>query len=273
MKPILPICLAASALTTSPSRADVSDLAAEWSETSNPHGHWSYNAGAIPLPHVTSWQRTLGGWTSAQPGWAFSEDGTNRIPFWFRSNGTENFPHDFIAGDIVVHTTDDTNGAGNGPAILVWTATQAVTVSITGAVWIGRDIGRAADWSVLYNGAVLTSGHLESGDPYSRANPFDLRQGSNGPSALINRHLAAGDTIGLRLQRFGQSGDFIGVRFTVTTGACPADFNADGQVNVQDFLAFLQAFAAADLRADIDGSGQVNVQDFLAFLQLYSAGC
>jgi hypothetical protein len=54
---------------------------------------------------------------------------------------------------------------------------------------------------------------------------------------------------------------------------CRADVTGDGQVNVQDFLAFLQLFAAADPRADFDNSGSVNVQDFLAFLQAFAAGC
>jgi hypothetical protein len=54
---------------------------------------------------------------------------------------------------------------------------------------------------------------------------------------------------------------------------CVPDFNGDGQVNVQDFLAFLSAYAAADPLTDITQDAQVNVQDFLAFLALYAAGC
>jgi hypothetical protein len=64
--------------------------------------------------------------------------------------------------------------------------------------------------------------------------------------------------------------------FSITTGGaaapCRVDMNCDGQVNVADFLAFLQLYAAGDPRADLNGGG-VNVSDFLLFLQLYSAGC
>jgi hypothetical protein len=60
--------------------------------------------------------------------------------------------------------------------------------------------------------------------------------------------------------------------FTVR-GSCAPDFNGDGQVNVSDFLAFLQAFAAGDARADFTQDGQVNVSDFLAFLQAFAQGC
>jgi hypothetical protein len=54
---------------------------------------------------------------------------------------------------------------------------------------------------------------------------------------------------------------------------CQADINGDGQVNVQDFLAFLSLFANADAQADINGDNVVNVQDFLAYLQIFSLGC
>jgi probable HAF family extracellular repeat protein len=56
-------------------------------------------------------------------------------------------------------------------------------------------------------------------------------------------------------------------------GVCRADVNGDGSVNVQDFLVYLQAFAAADSSADLNGDGSVTVQDFLVFLNLYGLGC
>jgi agmatine deiminase len=54
---------------------------------------------------------------------------------------------------------------------------------------------------------------------------------------------------------------------------CRADFDADGAVNVQDFLAFLGAYSAGEPRADTNGDGAVNIQDFLGFLTQFSAGC
>jgi hypothetical protein len=65
----------------------------------------------------------------------------------------------------------------------------------------------------------------------------------------------------------------MGWRISIVNPPCPADFNGDGAANLNDFLAYLTAFAAADLRADFDGNGQVNVQDFLGFLQAFAAGC
>jgi hypothetical protein len=57
------------------------------------------------------------------------------------------------------------------------------------------------------------------------------------------------------------------------SSACRADWDGDGQVNVQDFLGFLGGFAAGAMQADINDSGAVDIQDFLAYLQLFAAGC
>jgi hypothetical protein len=54
---------------------------------------------------------------------------------------------------------------------------------------------------------------------------------------------------------------------------CPADMTGDGQISVQDFLSYLQLYAAADARADMTGDGAVSVMDFLTYLSLYAAGC
>ena len=54
---------------------------------------------------------------------------------------------------------------------------------------------------------------------------------------------------------------------------CPADFNADGQVNTLDVLAFLNAWSAGDPAADFNDDGTVNTLDVLAFLNAWSAGC
>jgi hypothetical protein len=63
------------------------------------------------------------------------------------------------------------------------------------------------------------------------------------------------------------------VRAAIHTWSCPADFNADGALNVGDFLAFLATYSSGSPGADFNGDGHVNVQDFLAFLSSYSAGC
>ncbi|MBC7772844.1 MAG: hypothetical protein H7210_10145, partial [Pyrinomonadaceae bacterium] len=170
----------------------VFDLRTDWSEASNPNGVWSYRHGAALLPHVDAWQRNLGGWSIFQPGWARSEDANTRLPFWYRSNGSETFVHDNVAGDIVVHTTDPSNGVGSGPANVVWRAPVFGTVSVAGSAWMTRDIGRSNRWFVYRGGNGLTHGDIASGDPYSRANPFNLANGTGGAAVLQNIRVCGG---------------------------------------------------------------------------------
>jgi choice-of-anchor B domain-containing protein len=54
---------------------------------------------------------------------------------------------------------------------------------------------------------------------------------------------------------------------------CPSDFDADGQVNITDFLAYLAAYAAGDTRSDVNNDGTINLADFLAFLSYYASEC
>ena len=60
---------------------------------------------------------------------------------------------------------------------------------------------------------------------------------------------------------------------TYASDSCVADFNGDGLVNTQDFIAYLGAWSDGDLAADTNGDGIVNTQDFIAFLSLWVAGC
>ena len=54
---------------------------------------------------------------------------------------------------------------------------------------------------------------------------------------------------------------------------CPADFDKSGDLNSQDFVAYLNAFTAGDDSADFNGDGSVNSIDFAAYLNAFVAGC
>ncbi len=60
---------------------------------------------------------------------------------------------------------------------------------------------------------------------------------------------------------------------TPAGGRCPADFNADGAVNSQDFFDFLTAFFAQTPAADFNTDGAINSQDFFDFLNAFFAPC
>lgn len=60
---------------------------------------------------------------------------------------------------------------------------------------------------------------------------------------------------------------------TGTIALCPADFNGNGALGVDDFTAFRAAYLAGDMRADFTGDGVLGVADFTAFRAAYLAGC
>jgi hypothetical protein len=267
--------------------ADVYDLTDNWSDSDNPNGAWAYREASNALPHVDAWERGWDFWDDAQPGWAESETGNNRIPFWFRAVGVENFDHDWQVGDVIVHSTDDASGVGNGPANVAWTSPAAGSANLSGAVWMGRDIGRANNWTVYHNQTVLTSGHIESGDAYSRNNPFDLADGSGGEDVLKELALARGDELRLEFVRTTQYGDFIGVRLTIDfePGGLRGDMNCDGSVDFDDIDAFVTAlisreeyesqYPACDwLNGDINQDGSVDFNDIDGFVEcIIDSGC
>lgn len=54
---------------------------------------------------------------------------------------------------------------------------------------------------------------------------------------------------------------------------CPADFNDDGAVSVQDIFDFLSAYFGNGPGSDFNGDGGVSVQDIFDFLSAYFTGC
>jgi len=263
----------------------VDSAVASYSATANPNAAWSYREGANALPAVEDWEGVSNSWVSPQAGWARSEESTNRIPFFFKSNGSEQFAHDWQAGDLVVHTTDDANGIGNGAAELVWTSPFTGRITISGAVWMGREIGRANHWTLFRNGDELAGGDIASGDAYSRSSPFDFESGGHGgPSAIDHLYVRTGDEIRLVLTRTSQYGDFVGIEMNVS---CSETFRDCGDAalrfsrasvafprqpaNATDALFVLktavQQFTCDLCVCDVNSSGSITASDALLVLK------
>ena len=50
--------------------------------------------------------------------------------------------------------------------------------------------------------------------------------------------------------------------------------DASGSLTVNDFIAFLNRFAAGDLAAcDFSGNGLLDVNDFIGYLNAFATGC
>lgn len=184
--------------------ATVWDLQSDWSDQNNPNGPWSYNQGSAPLPLVPSftWAPIPG-----QPAWAPSNNPGDFLPVWLKARTAGPGGFDFLAGDVLVHTTDGFNGARSGLANVTWTSPFTGTADISGSLWNIRNIGRSNTWQLLDNGSVIASGFLASGDGHGRLNPETF--------AFTSLALTAGDTLELLLSRNSGAGDFVGIDFAI----------------------------------------------------------
>jgi len=192
----------------------VYDLVSDWSDQSNPAGTWTYREGVNALPHVDDWRPLL--INVAQPAWSRQDTNSNYLPTWFKSTTDNPSGFDFRAGDVVVHSTDTFRGP-MGDANVLWTSPIGGVADVSGSIWMVRDIGRGNTWRLSHNGSVLTSGHVSSGDPYSRAQPFQFSSGSGGVSAVSAIQIGVGDQLRLDVlaDNRASGGDFVGLTLTL----------------------------------------------------------
>jgi hypothetical protein len=54
---------------------------------------------------------------------------------------------------------------------------------------------------------------------------------------------------------------------------CPADFSGNGTLDFFDYLDYVQAYAANDLRADFNADGTLDFFDYLDFVDAFNSGC
>jgi hypothetical protein len=203
-------------------RADVVyDLKADWSDSSNPNGAWTYRHGNSALPHVNDWQGLSGDFTGVQPAWARFETGNMNLPAWMKIASANAVSGDWQFGDIITHTTDGFNGLGSGESNVIWTSPLVGTIDVSGNIWMGRNISRGNHWELSFNGIPLTSGDVFSGDPYSRSSPFSFAAGSGGPTVLTQIPVAVGDVVRLQVTKTSAAGDYSGINLTITAAAVP----------------------------------------------------
>ena len=103
-----------------------------------------------------------------------------------------------------------------GSIAIAWTSPDDGTVSITGGIWEGRDIGRSNVWSLTKNGLPLTDGSIASGDAFDSSNPFDFLTGSGGSSAVTGISVSTADIFRLVVNATHPSGDYVVVDLTFT---------------------------------------------------------
>ena len=196
--------------------ATVYDLEAQWSDANNPNGPWTYREDLSALPLVANWGPgqfpdgrrylavCLGSVRMSQA--TFCQDGL-RLSQLRTISGL-----DWQRGDIIVHTTDSSNGVGEGLANVLFTSPVAGPVTISGDVWSARtSLSRANDWSLLVNGVAKASGLLTGTTATDRTNPEKF--------SVPGVTLKPNDTVELVFQEVstGDAGDYVGVNLTINT--------------------------------------------------------
>jgi hypothetical protein len=160
--------------------------------------------------NFTDWAGITG-----QRAWANARSGPGFIPAWLRvSPAGAGVVGDVVPGDIVMHSQDNQNGAGLGQANVVWQSQAFGRIDIRGGIWITQDIGRGNDWTIELNGQLCAAGRVESGDPFSRANPQRFVDNQVG-LGLTNLAVTPGDRVVLTVVRTTNDGMFAGVDLIV----------------------------------------------------------
>ncbi len=90
-----------------------------------------------------------------------------------------------------------------------------------------------------------------------------------GFQSIVNFQALQGHDYGIRVGGFF-SGSYGAGTIQIL---CPADFNRDGTISVQDIFDFLTAWFAGNPAADINGVNGLSVQDIFDFLGVWFAGC
>jgi hypothetical protein len=102
----------------------------------------------------------------------------------------------------------------------------------------------------------------ETGLTYMLAGTF------NGPASL-NRI----DPYTLEISLIGELPQEAEIAGIAGIPACPPDFNADGVLNVLDFVAFQLSWQAKAPNADCDWNGTIDVMDIACFQEMFATGC
>jgi len=103
--------------------------------------------------------------------------------------------------------------------------------------------------------AKLEAGEGDEGDEFG----FDVA--INGATALVGA------------EEDQDNGQESGSAYLLDAGACPADVNGDGNLNILDFVTFQLLWQAQDPAADCDANAEFNIVDFVCFQQLFVEGC
>jgi len=163
---------------------------------------------------------------------------------------------------------------------------------------LGADTGEIVSWEVLNELAFLTgdlttsdgtslfgtnAGQLTQFGPFTADDPIAVLQLDWQPDVLEGQTVLYQTSTSVLQVWEGDFADPSSIPWNpidnavlinvAEAGACVADCNGDGLLNILDFTCFQALFASGDSGADCNGDGSLNILDFTCFQAAFAAGC
>jgi hypothetical protein len=194
-------------------------LNANWSNTANPNGVWSYNQNASP---ITTFQTFWWG----QPGWGYLWLGDGCI--MKGSSYPEGMldpwgnplqpPHDWRSGDVVLHALSIPYGGDTTFVNITWTAPADGRIDISGRAWdavIFPD--RDVSWSLIVGGEIVAQRSSVRGI-FRKDKEAKFSENQVAGHSLTHIRVTQGEVVEFRVSTSTYYGHFVGVeelvRFT-----------------------------------------------------------
>ncbi len=161
----------------------------------------------------------------------------------------------------------ESRAAGNSSVIYEFVLTEAARFALVGDYITREEDGHFANHSFIS----LVPGHDTEFEPIVLDDPGHFRFLGALPAGEYR--LEVQTELAVEAEGEGLSSLVAVIEFRFGLSDCPADINADGELDADDFFAFLDLFAADDLSVDFNHDGTIDSADFFAFLDLFVHGC
>ena len=190
----------------------VYNLKSQFSTSQNPNGPWSYNLGSSHITQPIA-DAHLIGW-----GWDPSWDGSivQRIspdPIYQQ--------HDWIVGDIVIHSLSWCYGGQSEFGNITWTSPSAGTISISGLAWdAGFFAGRDTSWDLTVDGTLLAS-RSSVYDLYRTDPEASFANNLLSGKSLTDIPVQAGDVVTFQVEATTYYGHWVGIDEVITLTPVP----------------------------------------------------
>jgi hypothetical protein len=205
-------CVVINVIIAGAARAQIYNLAADWSDANNPNGAWALYEAPSDLFDVS--QPDWYGNASNQPAWADAPGPdpfppNPLVPMWAKAigdvgalSGDPIYAGFIDTGTVFMHAAEDFR-TGTDFSSLVWTSPRNGTAHIDGGVWMAQAFSdRPHAWELRKNGVNFTGGPLTYGDGYDKTHPFLFSTGSGG-AAAVDLTVAQNDQIELLIYKTG----------------------------------------------------------------------